>query len=131
MKIQNCGVLQTLNIFGEERVLAAIDTESGRLGIHGWKDGAPIDPVTLGKQLFKIGIRRVVYTNILKDGSNQGIDVQGTELLKNSTGLKVIASGGCSSLSEISMVRSAGLNGLIIGKALYDGRFSLKDALAC
>ena len=72
-----------------------------------------------------------IYTNIEKDGMQTGIDIEGTKIFSDRTGLQVIASGGFSGIDEIQAIRNAGLQGVIIGKALYEGNIQLEDALKC
>jgi phosphoribosylformimino-5-aminoimidazole carboxamide ribotide isomerase len=114
-------VAEAVAHFGAERVAK----------VRGWTRPADVDPITLGKRLVKLGVRTVVYTDISRDGVGSGVDVQGTRQLAEEIGLSVIASGGVASLGDIRQVRAAGLSGIIIGRALYQGAISLKEALVC
>ena len=83
----------------------------------------------LAQSLVQAGAKTLIYTNILKDGMQTGVDWENTKQLADQTGLQVIASGGTAALEDIAQVRSAGLAGVIIGRALYEEKFTLKEAL--
>jgi len=123
-------VFEAINKYGENRIGLALDAQHGYVHTHGWKKETPIDPVSLGKDMFELGVRTCVYTNIEMDGGLGGVDLAGTKNFAEDTKLRVIASGGISSLDEIRAVRQSGLYGVIIGKALYEGKFGLEGALS-
>lgn len=117
----------------KNKIIVSIDAQSGRMKTKGWKkDSKEKDLISFARSLGKIGFKRLIYTDTLKDGTLTGPDIKGvTEILKK-TGLKVIASGGVSSLGDLvklSKLERYGLEGVIVGKALYEGRFTLKEAL--
>jgi len=117
--------------FGADRIAVGIDAREGQVRVHGWTQQTQIDPVTLGKKLYHLGVRTVIFTNIARDGVGGGVDIAATQHLAESTGLNVIASGGVASLADVRRVKTAGLNGVIIGRALYEGQIGLKEALQC
>jgi phosphoribosylformimino-5-aminoimidazole carboxamide ribotide isomerase len=88
-----------------------------------------MEAIDLGKKMFSQGIRWCVFTDIDRDGVSKGINLTATLQLARETGLQVIASGGVASLREIEEVAKAGLKGVIIGRAIYEGTFTLKQAL--
>lgn len=124
-------VSQAVNRFGAERVGVSIDARDNKVRVRGWTAGSELDPITLGKTLAGQGIRTVVYTDISRDGVGTGVNIQATRLLAEETGLSVIASGGVASLDDVIQAKRANLGGIIIGRALYDGRISLEEALLC
>jgi phosphoribosylformimino-5-aminoimidazole carboxamide ribotide isomerase len=73
----------------------------------------------------------LIHTDVSRDGLGTGVDVTTAQALAKTTGLQVVASGGVNSLEDILQSKSAGLAGIIIGRALYEGLFSLEEALAC
>jgi phosphoribosylformimino-5-aminoimidazole carboxamide ribotide isomerase len=117
--------------FGADRIAVGIDVHEGRARVRGWTERTELDPVTLGKELYHLGVRTVVFTNIARDGVGGGVDVVATQQLAEATGLCVIASGGVTSLADVRHVKAAGLSGVIIGRALYEGQIDLKEALRC
>ena len=124
-------VSEAINKFGQVHVGLALDARHNLVHTHGWEKSAPVDPITFGKSMYTTGIRTCVFTNIERDGGLQGADIRGSKLFADKTKLEVIVSGGLSSLDEIRLVRKAGLAGVIIGKALYEGKFKLEEAIEC
>ena len=127
-------VEQAVAEFGGERIVVGIDARDGRVAVQGWSETAEITAIELGKAVKEIGIERVVYTDISRDGMLQGVNLESTVRMAQETGLKVIASGGVSSLDDLRRLQQAAdsgvaIEGVIIGKALYAGAFSLAEAL--
>ncbi len=119
-----------LEQFGPERLAAALDVREGQVLVRGWQADSGLEVSALAHRLSKTGLKTIIYTNIQQDGTGQGVDYRSARQLAVSTGLEVIASGGVSSLEDLKRVRSAGLAGVIIGRALYDGRIDLKEAVS-
>ena len=124
-------VEQAVKTFGSEKIAVAIDIYDGRVKVRGWQEQTDQDPVSLGSNLVELGVTTLIYTNIARDGVGSGVDISMTRNLAEHTGLRVIASGGVNSLDDVNRVKDAGLDGLIIGRALYDGKVSLEEALKC
>ncbi len=122
-------VAQALEQFGPERIGVGIDAKPDGVRTRGWLGQTGLAPVQLGQQMARLGVTTLVFTNIQRDGAGTGIDVQATQELAQATGLNVIASGGASSLADVETVKTAGLAGMIIGKAIYTGAIHLPDAL--
>lgn len=118
-----------LEAFGAERVALAIDARGGKVRTHGWREATEMTPTELGRAWAERGIRRVIFTDVSRDGMGSGLNVEGTVALAQATGLRVIASGGVASLDDVRRSREAGLSGVIIGRALYEGQIALRDAL--
>lgn len=117
--------------YGAARVGVGIDACDGQVRVRGWVREAAVNAVTLGQDLYQRGVRTVVFTNIARDGVGSGVDVAATRRLAAATGLSVIASGGAASLADVRRTRAAGLSGLIVGRALYEGQIDLQEALRC
>jgi phosphoribosylformimino-5-aminoimidazole carboxamide ribotide isomerase len=115
--------------YGLNKVAVGIDVRSGKAFIRGWEQVSKLDAIDLGKKMFAQGIRWCVFTDIERDGVSTGINLPATLQLTRETGLQVIASGGVASLRDVENVVKAGLPGVIIGRALYEGLFTLKQAL--
>ena len=120
---------QAVERFGPQRIALGIDVRAGQVRIHGWTEAAAIDPVALGQQFARLGLRTCIYTEISRDGSGLGLDIAATQRFAAATGLEVIASGGAASLDDVQAAHKAGLPGVILGKALYEGRINLEEAL--
>jgi phosphoribosylformimino-5-aminoimidazole carboxamide ribotide isomerase len=118
-----------LEKFGGDRIAFGFDALDQELMSRGWKSASGVKILPLAKRLAKTGAKTIIYTNILKDGMQTGVDWENAKILSDQTGLTVIASGGTTNLEDIRAVRKAGLGGVIIGRALYEGNFTLKEAL--
>lgn len=119
--------------FGAERIVVGIDARAGRVAIHGWQETADLDALAVARHMRDLGVIRVVYTDISRDGTLAGVNVRATAELARASGLKVIASGGVGSLADIRDLAAhaaAGIEGVIIGQALYTGVIALPDAIA-
>jgi len=115
------------------RVIVSIDARDNRLLIKGWRTGYKnADVLGYARFLKEMGFKQLIYTDISKDGTLEGPNLKAIKGLLKKTSLEIIASGGISSLKDISGLKKLekqGLVGMIIGKALYEGRFSLTEAL--
>lgn len=117
----------------KDRVIVSIDVKEEKVAVKGWKEDCRDTNLIEFAQALKItGFSRLIYTDILRDGTLSGPNIKGIEGLLSKTGLKIIASGGISSLADIAGLKELekqGLEAVIIGRALYEGRFSLPQAL--
>jgi len=117
----------------KDSVIVSIDARSGVVMIRGWKsEGRGVQALDFANQLKDIGFKELIYTDTAKDGTLTGPNIKDTKEILKKTGLKVIASGGISSLEDIiklQKLKKEGLSGIIIGKALYEGKFTLSQAI--
>jgi len=113
-----------------ERVAVSLDVKDGRVAVKGWTDVAGPDPITLGSQLAARGIRRFIYTNISRDGMLAGPDVEGVRAFMRAGAVPVIAAGGIVSNADVIALGELGVEGVIVGRALYEGRVDLPALLA-
>jgi len=126
-------VAQAVARFGAERIVVGIDARAGRAAIAGWQETSAVDAITVGRLMRDLGVTRSVYTDISRDGALTGVNVTATAQLAAATGLKIIASGGVAGLDDIiSLVGYVqdGIEGVIVGQALYTGHLDLREALA-
>ena len=93
----------------------------GLVKTRGWEQDSKLEAIELGRRLFAQGIRWCVFTDIERDGVSTGVNIPATVKLAQETGLHVIASGGVASLGDVEAAALAGLPGIIIGRALYEG----------
>ena len=121
--------IEVIDRFGGDKIVFGFDAHGQELMSRGWQSHTGINMITLAKTLVQAGAQTLIYTNIRKDGMQTGVDWKSTKQLADQTGLSVIASGGTATLKDIAKVRAAGLAGVIIGRALYEGNFSLQEAL--
>jgi phosphoribosylformimino-5-aminoimidazole carboxamide ribotide isomerase len=113
---------------GPERMAVGLDARDGMVAIRGWTEntGQRLDDVA--RRVIGSGVRTIIYTDVTRDGMMTGPDVAGAVALQR-MGASVIASGGVSSLADLRAVAAAGLAGAIVGRALYEKRFTLPEAL--
>jgi phosphoribosylformimino-5-aminoimidazole carboxamide ribotide isomerase len=114
--------------FGSERLAVGIDVRQGQVALRGWTETSSRPAADLAQQVVAAGIRILVYTDIGRDGMLSGPDLAGAVALQ-SCGADVIASGGVAGTADIRAACLAGLAGLIVGRALYEGRLTLTQAL--
>src|SRR5512133_1801718 len=115
------------------RVVVGIDAKNGMVAVQGWAELTGITAVELAKQFEGFGVSAIIYTDISRDGMMQGPNIEATRGLAESVSIPVIASGGVSSLQDIRnlmAVEQSGVTGVITGKAIYTGAFSLAEAIA-
>jgi phosphoribosylformimino-5-aminoimidazole carboxamide ribotide isomerase len=120
---------QALAKWGPERIAAGIDARDGFVQVRGWQQGTPYPAVQAAQALRRAGLRWLVFTDISRDGLQTGINLPATLHLARQSGLEVIASGGVSGPADIESVRQAGLPGVIVGRALYEGTVNLSEVL--
>ncbi|MEF9988183.1 MAG: 1-(5-phosphoribosyl)-5-[(5-phosphoribosylamino)methylideneamino]imidazole-4-carboxamide isomerase [Christensenella sp.] len=113
----------------KDRIAIGIDAKNGEVAIKGWAENSGIDPVVLAKKMHGFGVSNIIYTDISKDGMMEGPNLEKTEQIVKETWVNLIASGGISSIEDINKVRETGACGCIVGRALYDGAFTLGDAM--
>jgi phosphoribosylformimino-5-aminoimidazole carboxamide ribotide isomerase len=111
-----------------ERIAVGIDARDGRVAIRGWTETSELTAGTLAARVLKEGVRTLVYTDVARDGMLGGPDVEGARRLQT-LGAAVIASGGVAGVEDLRALRRAGLAGAVVGRALYEGRLSIQEAL--
>ncbi|HEY3374600.1 MAG TPA: 1-(5-phosphoribosyl)-5-[(5-phosphoribosylamino)methylideneamino]imidazole-4-carboxamide isomerase [Candidatus Aquicultor sp.] len=114
------------------KIVAGLDARDGKVAIKGWVEDTDIFAVDLALQLEIYGISRIVYTDIFSDGTQKGVNVFATEDVAENISIPVIASGGVSALDDIRQLKplqESGVEGVIIGRALYEGNFTLPEAI--
>ena len=117
-----------IEALGAERVVVGVDARGGRVATHGWQNVTDLDVLKFCQLLKDCGVERVLYTDVARDGRLSGPDVEGTRAVAQL--VKVIGSGGVSTVEHLQQLAEAGAEGAIIGTALYEGRLKLGDALA-
>ena len=123
-------VASLLEEFGSERIIVGIDARDGMVAVRGWEDVTTVTALEMAREMRALGVKRTIYTDISRDGVLQGPNIPAIRAMAEGTGLTVIASGGVSTIEDIVNLRGiSGVEGAIVGKALYEGRLTLGDAL--
>jgi phosphoribosylformimino-5-aminoimidazole carboxamide ribotide isomerase len=125
------GLAQLCDRFGPESLALALDVKHGRCWARGWKEAAAYTPLDLARRARAAGIRLVVHTDLGREGALSGANVGASATLAATADVGVLVSGGVSSLEDLAAIRDAGLEGAIVGRALFENRFTLEQALAC
>ena len=111
------------------RIACGIDAKDGLVATHGWVDVSQVTASALALRMKAVGVDTVIYTDISRDGMLQGPNVEATARLIRETGMQIVGSGGVSCLKDLRDLEQAGCAGAILGKALYEGAFTLDEAL--
>jgi phosphoribosylformimino-5-aminoimidazole carboxamide ribotide isomerase len=128
--IENKGLVQkAIQRFGSEHIVVGIDARGGKVAVRGWEKRTEVTALSLAKRMKALGVQRIIYTDIARDGMLSGPNIPALKEMAKESGLAVIPSGGISSLKDIKKVNALGVEGMIIGKALYEGKFTLREAL--
>lgn len=114
--------------FGGDAIMVALDARDGWVTTHGWARKTRHRPSELGKKFESLGVHSLLFTNIDTEGLLQGVNPEPTRELVQSVRIPVIASGGITTLEDIKAVKKTGAAGVVVGTALYLGRFTLKEA---
>ncbi len=123
-------VQEVCNKHGSHRVVVSIDAKDGLVALQGWQETSSVTVLDLAAQMAKIGVIRLLYTDIARDGALTGPDFATNAQLAAETGLAIQASGGVSSLEDIEGLLPSGVEGVVVGRALYTGAVSLSEAVA-
>jgi phosphoribosylformimino-5-aminoimidazole carboxamide ribotide isomerase len=117
-----------VELAGSPRLAVGVDARAGLVAVRGWAETTALRAEDLAQRVARNGITTLIYTDVTRDGTMQGPDLAGAIQLQL-MGARVIASGGVSSLDDVRAVCAGGLAGVIVGRALYEGRIELRDAL--
>lgn len=128
--VETMGLLKELcHRFGET-IIVSLDARDGYVATHGWLRLSQITALELGTKLKEVGVRRFIYTDIKRDGTLTEPNFEAIAELVQKVSLPIIAAGGVSSLAHLKKLKKLGVEGVIIGRALYTGDIKLKGAIA-
>ena len=117
-----------LRQLGPEKIVISVDHKDGEIVIHGWQDNAGIQLIPAIKEFLEMGFTEFLLTNVNRDGTLEGPDLEFLEQACMSSDANVIASGGISNIRDVEDVREKNAYGVILGKALYEKKISIEDA---
>jgi len=124
---------EIVRLFGVDHVAVGIDARNGQVVTRGWETEEQMSSLTLARRVAAAGVERIIYTDVQRDGMLTGVNIDQTCLIAETSGLKITASGGVASLADLERlgaVSHCGVDSVIVGKALYEGRFTLPEAIA-
>lgn len=122
----------SLNEFGAHRIILAVDARDGVVAVDGWQKTTGLSAIELAIKFKEFGLERILYTDILRDGMISGLNLPAIERVAVKTGLRVIASGGVASKQDLDALRKLqpfGVESVVVGRALYEGRIALQEVL--
>jgi len=121
-------VKEAVTLYGD-KIAVGVDAKNGMVAIKGWEEVSDIAAVDLCLKMRNIGVKTIIYTDISKDGMMCGPNIESTKELIEKTGMDIIASGGVSKIVDLENINKINAQGVIIGKALYNGSIDLKEAI--
>ncbi len=130
--LEKAFVKRIVKEFGRDRIVIGVDSRKGKIAVSGWTETSDIGIHDLLPDLESMNVKTIVFTDILKDGTLTGPNLNALNEVLDSTGMDVVASGGVSSTDDILRLKELelkGLAGCIVGKALYEGRLDLREAI--
>jgi len=113
----------------EEQIAVGLDARKGSVAISGWHETSRVHATSLASELYVNGVQRFVYTDIARDGALTGPNIQELKEIQRTIACSLIASGGVSSMDDLRSLAAVGIEGAIVGKALYTGKIDLADAI--
>lgn len=116
-----------------DRIVVGIDAKDGIVAVDGWGVSGDVEATALAKEMKKAGVRTIIYTDISRDGTLSGVNVEATAKLARESGVNIVASGGVKSIDDIKALKpyeKDGIEGVIVGKSIYMGTLDLAEAIA-
>jgi phosphoribosylformimino-5-aminoimidazole carboxamide ribotide isomerase len=121
---------EIISKFGKEKIIISVDQQNGKIVINGWRQSTGIDLISGIEDFLKIGLSEFLLTSVDRDGTLQGPDIDSLSKACKIKNTMIIASGGISNLDDTVAVKKCGATGVILGKALYDGKISIEEVRA-
>lgn len=124
-------VADAIKHFGAERIVVGIDAKDEMVATEGWLETSAVHYIALAQEMIKVGVKTIIFTDISKDGTLSGVNIEQLKKLADATAGKcnIVASGGVHTIDDIIACRALGLYGTIAGKSLYQGTLNLKEAI--
>ncbi len=110
--------------FGPERVCVSIDARAGRVAVRGWAETTEVDALDLARRVTALGVTQVIYTDVSRDGTMLGVDEEPVARMRDAFRGSLVAGGGVATDADLATYERLGLEGAIVGRALYEGRIS-------
>lgn len=122
-------VKDAINTFGADKIVIGIDCKNKKVATHGWLENTDIDYIEFALKLKEIGVKTIIFTDISKDGTLEGINLEQTKELVNKTNLDIVASGGAKSELDVKKAKDIGCEGIILGKSIYSNQINLSEII--
>ena len=128
--VENIGLLKNACNKFKNKIAIALDVKHGLIALTGWKKQTNISAIDFIKEIENFGVSRIIYTDINKDGTKKGPNIEYAVELSNRAKIPLVISGGISSIEDVKKIKSltnSNIEGLIVGKSIYDGDIKIKD----
>ncbi|MCH3964106.1 MAG: 1-(5-phosphoribosyl)-5-[(5-phosphoribosylamino)methylideneamino]imidazole-4-carboxamide isomerase [Clostridium sp.] len=112
-----------------DKIAVGIDAKDKKVAVNGWLDVSSVDYIDFARQMENIGIKTIIFTDISKDGTLQGPNIEQLSEINDNVGCNIIASGGIKNIDDLKHISEMGIYGVITGKAIYSGNIDLKEAI--
>ncbi|MBQ9942376.1 MAG: 1-(5-phosphoribosyl)-5-[Christensenellaceae bacterium] len=130
MAVEDPSILKWATVqYGKDRIAVGIDAKNGKVATRGWKEESQVTAIELAHKVYEAGVNTIIYTDISRDGTMTGPNVEATGQLVKNTWMNVIASGGVKDISHVHAVKECGAMGVIVGKSIYEGTLDFTEAL--
>ncbi|QRV16939.1 1-(5-phosphoribosyl)-5-[(5-phosphoribosylamino)methylideneamino]imidazole-4-carboxamide isomerase [Haloterrigena salifodinae] len=126
--VENPEIVAEISERHPDSVVVSLDAKGGEVVVEGWTEGAGISPVDAAERYEELGAAAILFTNVDVEGQLEGVATEPVRELVEATDIPVIASGGVATLEDVQALEAAGAAAVVVGSALYEGRFSLADA---
>ncbi|AEN06587.1 1-(5-phosphoribosyl)-5-((5-phosphoribosylamino)methylideneamino) imidazole-4-carboxamide isomerase [halophilic archaeon DL31] len=127
--VENPDIVAEIDERNPGSVMVSLDAKDGEVVVSGWTEGTGLDPAEAAARYEELGAGSILFTNVDVEGKLEGIDREAVERVVDTVNIPVVASGGVTDLGDVDALREAGAAAVVVGTALYEGRFSLRDAM--
>ena len=127
--VENPEIVEEISAAHPGSVMVSLDAKAGEVVVSGWTEGTGLDPAAAAARYEELGAGSVLFTNVDVEGQLSGIDRDAVERVVDAVDIPVVASGGVTDLDDVAALRDAGAAAVVVGTALYEGRFSLREAM--
>jgi phosphoribosylformimino-5-aminoimidazole carboxamide ribotide isomerase len=127
--VENPDIVAEIDERNPGSVMVSLDAKDGEVVVSGWTEGTGLDPAEAAARYEELGAGSILFTNVDVEGKLEGIDREAVERVVDTVDIPVVASGGVTDLGDVDALREAGAAAVVVGTALYEGRFSLRDAM--
>ncbi|WP_435077553.1 1-(5-phosphoribosyl)-5-[(5-phosphoribosylamino)methylideneamino]imidazole-4-carboxamide isomerase [Halococcus sp. AFM35] len=128
--VENPGLVTEINDTHPGRVLVSLDAKGDEVVVSGWTEGTGIDPAEAAIEYEERGAGGILFTDVDVEGRLEGVDAERVQRVAEAVSIPVVASGGVGTISDIRTLHEAGASAVVVGSALYEGRFTLEEAIA-
>jgi phosphoribosylformimino-5-aminoimidazole carboxamide ribotide isomerase len=126
--VEEPAIVERLAADHPDGVVVSLDASQGEVVVEGWTEGTGLDPAEAARRYADLGVAAVLFTDVDREGSMDGVRVEAVRRVVAATDVPVIASGGVASLADVEALADAGAAAVVVGTALYEGEFTLREA---